>query len=207
MKNGDVHCEWLTINWPQFKWALFYVYDTGYQVMTNSVQLAELGDPGQCLCKVYAYDNVRVAKDCRKNRTLGERAKKVSWTLGGNYVDSLYYVATPSSWGQFLQLYLLIHITHTLSACPWLKHFEVWEMQGSPWQVSLSSWETSLSLFQFHWLTHPPLVPHICVNKLTIIGSENGLSPIWRQAIIWTNAGLLSIGPLGTNFSEVLIKI
>ena len=29
---------------------------------------------------------------------------------------------------------------------------------------------------------------HICVNKLTIIGSDNGLSPGWRQAIIWINA-------------------
>ena len=28
-----------------------------------------------------------------------------------------------------------------------------------------------------------------------------------RQAIILTNAGLLSIGLLGTNFSEILIKI
>ena len=48
---------------------------------------------------------------------------------------------------------------------------------------------------------------HICVNKLTIIGSDNGLSPDWRQAIIWTNAGLLLIGPLGTNFSEILIEM
>ena len=39
------------------------------------------------------------------------------------------------------------------------------------------------------------------------IGSDNGLSPILRQAIISTKAGLLSIGPLGTNFSEILIKI
>ena len=39
------------------------------------------------------------------------------------------------------------------------------------------------------------------------IGSDNGLSPIQRQAIIWTNAWLLSIGPLGTNFSEIWIKI
>ena len=48
---------------------------------------------------------------------------------------------------------------------------------------------------------------HICVSKLTIIGSDNGLSPDRRQAIIWTNAGLLLIGPLGTNFSEILIEI
>ena len=48
---------------------------------------------------------------------------------------------------------------------------------------------------------------HICVSKITIIGSDNGLSPDRRQAIICTNAGLLVTGPLGTNFSEILIEI
>ena len=48
---------------------------------------------------------------------------------------------------------------------------------------------------------------HICVNKPTIIGSDNGLSPGRRQAIIWTNAGILLIWTLGTNFSEILGKI
>ena len=46
-----------------------------------------------------------------------------------------------------------------------------------------------------------------CVGKLTIIGSDNGLSPGRLQAIIWTNAGILLIRPLGTNFSEILIGI
>ena len=32
-------------------------------------------------------------------------------------------------------------------------------------------------------------------------------SPGRRQAIIWTNAGILLIGPLGTNFCEILIGI
>ena len=50
-------------------------------------------------------------------------------------------------------------------------------------------------------------VTHICVGNLTIIGSDNGLSPGRRQAIIWTNAGILSFGPLGTNFSEILTEI
>ena len=50
-------------------------------------------------------------------------------------------------------------------------------------------------------------VTHICVGKLTIIGSDNGLSPGRRQAIIWTNTGILLIWPLGTNFSEILIAI
>ena len=44
-------------------------------------------------------------------------------------------------------------------------------------------------------------------SKQTSIGSDNGLSPGRRQAIIWTNAGILSIGPYGTNFSEILIEI
>ena len=46
---------------------------------------------------------------------------------------------------------------------------------------------------------------HICVSDLTNIGSDNGLSPARRQAIIWANAGILLIEPLGTNFSEILI--
>ena len=55
-------------------------------------------------------------------------------------------------------------------------------------------------------LTNWGRVTHICVSKPTSIGSDNGLSPGWRQAIIWTNTGLL-IGPLWINFSEILIEI
>ena len=58
------------------------------------------------------------------------------------------------------------------------------------------------------WLiTHWGRVTHICVGKLITLGSDNGLPPERRQAIIWTNAGILLIGPLGTNFSEILIEI
>ena len=56
-------------------------------------------------------------------------------------------------------------------------------------------------------LTHWGRVMHICVSKLSILGSENGLLPGRRQAIILTNAGILLIWPLGTNFSEILIEI
>ena len=56
-------------------------------------------------------------------------------------------------------------------------------------------------------LTHWGRVTHICVSKLTSNGSDNGLSPGRRQTIIWTNACILLIGPLGTNFSEILIEI
>ena len=46
-------------------------------------------------------------------------------------------------------------------------------------------------------LTHWGRMTHICVNKIAIIGSDNGLSPERHQAIIWTNAGILLIWPLG----------
>ena len=46
---------------------------------------------------------------------------------------------------------------------------------------------------------------HICVGNITIIGSDNGLSPGRRQVIFWISDGILWIRPLGTNFSEILI--
>ena len=46
-----------------------------------------------------------------------------------------------------------------------------------------------------------------CVSEIIIIGSVNVLSPGRRQAIIWTNADMLLIGPLGTIFSEILLEI
>ena len=55
-------------------------------------------------------------------------------------------------------------------------------------------------------LTHWGRATHICVSKLTNIGTDNGLLPGRRQAIIWTNAGILLIGTLGTKFSEILIE-
>ena len=48
-------------------------------------------------------------------------------------------------------------------------------------------------------LTHWGRVTHIC-SKLSSY-------PDRRQAIIWTNAGILFIGTLGTNSNEILIEI
>ena len=57
----------------------------------------------------------------------------------------------------------------------------------------------SFNSFEAEW--------RIYVGKLTIIGSDNGLSPGRRQAIIWTNAGIFLNPTLWTNFSETLIEI
>ena len=82
------------------------------------------------------------------------------------------------------------------------------------WPLQIESKQT---LFYVPWTvknrTHGPAlnhwgrVTHICVSKLTTIGSDNGLSPGRRQAIIWSNAGILLNWTLRTNFSEILSEI
>ena len=51
-----------------------------------------------------------------------------------------------------------------------------------------------------------PVGIHVSVNW-AINGSDNGLSPVQHLDIILTKAGLLSVKPLGTSFSEILPKI
>ena len=56
-------------------------------------------------------------------------------------------------------------------------------------------------------LTHWGRGTHICISKLTIIDSDNGLLHGWCQAIIWTFAVILLIQTLGTNFCEIINEI
>ena len=103
----------------------------------------------------------------------------------------------------------------------WHLHIEriIWWL-GDQWHQATSCHYDILTTINCQWckssqsserkhlaLTHWGRVTHICVSELTIIASDNGLSPDRRQVIIWTSAGILIIGPLGTNFSEILIKI
>ena len=67
--------------------------------------------------------------------------------------------------------------------------------------------EVFLGSIRFNILTHRGRVTHICVSKLIIIGSDNGLSPGGGQAIIGTNDGSFLIRTLGTNFSEIANEI
>ena len=68
-----------------------------------------------------------------------------------------------------------------------------------PGRVTCMLWVKEM--FPHLSLTYRCRVTHICDSKLTIIGSDTGLSPGRCQAIIWTNAGILLIGPLGTNYN------
>ena len=89
-------------------------------------------------------------------------------------------------------------------------------------ELSLHWFRQWLLVWNYHWisqglwmsesdprwlLTHWGRVKHICLGNLITIGSANGLSPGWHQAIIWTNDGTLLNRPLRTNFSETSIAI
>ena len=76
--------------------------------------------------------------------------------------------------------------------------------------LSLFVGRASMKIFCKHafvLLTHWGRATHVCVSKFTIIASDNGVSPGRRQAIIWNNAGILSIGLFGTKFREILVEI
>ena len=48
---------------------------------------------------------------------------------------------------------------------------------------------------------------YVCIGNLTIIGSDNGLSPGSCQAIIWTNVGILVNWTLRNKLQWILIEI
>ena len=81
--------------------------------------------------------------------------------------------------------------------CPYLILYLIFA--GSKHQVLCHSWNNG---HEFH---HQGWVMWVLAH-LTSIGSDNALAPVWHQAIIRTNAGMLS-GPMWTNFNEIWIKI
>ena len=107
-------------------------------------------------------------------------------------------LATEDAWLQILSM-----VKHGLSHWTKMSYFNVFFHSLRPHQktacgIGCSSvikfWICRKSIkHRSRWttLTHWGRVTHICISKLTIIDSDNGLSPEWCQAIIWTNAGIL----------------
>ena len=93
------------------------------------------------------------------------------------------------------------HIVISLSVSQYVWSARIYQCTGTTMGLG------DINIHQWSGLTHWGRVTHICVGNLTIIGPDNGLSPGRRQAIIWTNAGILLIGPWETNYSEILIGI
>ena len=114
----------------------------------------------------------------------------------------------------------------SLSNSTWVPYMKWWTLVTANtvvkrpfiiWAQCLSHSVNDLDVYATGWefcikhapalLTHWGRVTHICVSKLCIISSDNGLPPGRRQAIIWTNAGILLIGSMEKNFYKILSKI
>ena len=85
-------------------------------------------------------------------------------------------------------------LNHALDACHIYQ-----KMYKNVWEINILGanpliWPClpEVSCCMYSTLTHWSRVTHICVSKLTIIGSDNGLPSDRRQAIIWTNARLFN---------------
>ena len=72
---------------------------------------------------------------------------------------------------------------------------------------TIDMWQHMDGVTRLQWVNTRATHIYVCISKLTIIGLDSGLLPGRHQAIIRTNAGILLIWPLGTNFSEISIKI
>ena len=111
------------------------------------------------------------------------------WTLLSRYLHQCWYVVilTPRSIFE-------------------LKLMKVKNFNERSWiKISYVKWRPFC--LRLNVLTQWGRLAHICVDDLIINGSDNGLAPTRRQAIIWVNVQILLIGPLGTKFSEILIEI
>ena len=113
----------------------------------------------------------------------------------------------------FLYFYITIfkRLLFDISTCTDLTSWKV-RVSGIYRKIWLmcDKWIVTLPVLEYRYcfyLTHWGRVTYISFSKLAIIDSDNGLSPGQRQAIIWTSAGILLIGLLGRNFSEILIAI
>ena len=89
--------------------------------------------------------------------------------------------------------------------------FNALESLGKSWWIGFLK-----KIYTFQWVKIPNWsssgdywgrVICVCINNSTSIVSDNGLLPGWCKAIMWTNDMILLLGPLGTNFSEILIEI
>ena len=104
---------------------------------------------------------------------------------------------------------------------PWIFMVKFWNCCLSEWEgwLTLHKGVSSRSLMTMTmtiWWPRSGVWIYQIVTGVTsvvgvpsthLVGSDNGLSPGRRQAITRTNDGILLIGPLGTNFSEILSNI
>ena len=177
------HAVWFVYGKYWMGYALWFEYiecvmPCGIWVWHSSIQVCAVVFVQQILIKSCGYSM------CRKGNWLIYWAWLTVAYIHRHWSESAVAWLLPWAW-KLACSYVAHYIGHTLlCAC--------------------IEWDMSCVLWIWYALTQWGRVTHFCISKLISIGSDNGLSPGRRQAIIWTNAGILVIG---TNFSEILIKI
>ena len=126
------------------------------------------------------------------------------WRLDGSaHTRGASFNSTNSnipSFHQLIRQYLLSWDLRAIVTIP-VQHASI-QAYGSITLVQCNA--CKVSWLWWACITHWGRVTYICVSKLTIIGSDNGLSFGRRQGIIWTNIKILLFGPLGINFNEII---
>ena len=119
----------------------------------------------------------------------------ISCTFEGSF-DPLWYETLVVNWQNWL--FTLFHQSRSV-----LSPNLFGQYLGCRWPCSLrrQAIKRAILCLLNMYSTPQGRVTHICVSKLTITGSDNGLSPGRHQAIIGTNAGILLIGPFRTNWN------
>ena len=141
--------------------------------------------------------------------TQNMNADMCKWEMFWSFQDiCIYHAFTISSlWSCVTQFWnIFFQFPSILQIYAWFfsRIVEITIVTAKPAILEIDIIHPLLGLF---CITHWGRVTHICVSELTIIGSDNGSSPGRRPAIIWNNAGLLLIEPLGTNVSEISIGV
>ena len=133
----------------------------------------------------------------------------VAWTEPGHYLNQRCFIVdchpkkktsaklenhTSLHWRKFCQKMYPVTAPAILSRefqC-FKMPFHIFSMQSDMFSFLLSS------IINRVYLTHWGRAMHICVRNLTIISSDNGLSPGRRQSIAW--AGIMLIVPTRIKF-------
>ena len=203
--SNELSCEKTSVLWLEYYWSLFQglLWAVSQQQFNGFMSMREIPLTEPMMTQFYDLFKCKYFQQQFPYSSIQftiSRLQQIHVLLMLGYVKSLTQDCSIST---AITLEILQSCTQP-SMCKW--YISIF--------ISVLLWFTLYKWFNIYWstlgrllLTHRGRVTHICVSKLTIIGSGNGLSPDRRQPIIWTNAGILLIGPLGTNFSDMSIEI
>ena len=166
---------------------------------------------------MYCNGNIRYDRisSCQCPANWRSQIATVCWTCARNIVfqykinfcvDDRLMVCFPCVWLCIIWVHIMS--LHCIANSKWFQISTSWTQKNPEHTLAPICWCYGANLLQqlltiYLQLTHWGRTTHICVSKLTIIASDNGLSPGRRKAIIWNNAGIFSIGLLWTNLSEI----